>query len=61
MGTPSRTDESIHEHHSAKAFAQLAHYIFAFHDSTFECVAADVEITVHPADKALTLTAKIAP
>jgi hypothetical protein len=52
---------SVHEHHSAEAFAQLAHYVFAFHDSTFECIAAHVDITVHPADSALTLTVQIAP
>jgi hypothetical protein len=52
---------TVHEHHSAEAFAQLAHYVFAFHDSTFECIAADVDITIHPADSALTLTVEIAP
>ena len=52
---------SVHEHHSAEAFAQLAHYVFAFHDSIFECIAADIDITVHPADSALTFTVQIAP
>ena len=52
---------SVHEHHSAEAFAQLAHYVFAFHDSTFEIIAADIDITIHPADSALTLSVQIAP
>lgn len=30
---------AVHEHHDRKAFAALRHYVFAFHDSTFECVA----------------------
>ncbi|HEX8103831.1 MAG TPA: hypothetical protein VF533_14540 [Solirubrobacteraceae bacterium] len=30
---------SVHEHHDPEAFARLRHYVFAFHDSTFECVA----------------------
>jgi hypothetical protein len=30
---------SVHEHHSPESFARLHHYVFAFHDSTFECVA----------------------
>jgi hypothetical protein len=30
---------SVHEHHSPGSFRQLHHFVFAFHDSTFECVA----------------------
>jgi hypothetical protein len=30
---------SVHEHHVPERFARLHHYVFAFHDSTFECVA----------------------
>ena len=30
---------SVHEHHDSDVFARLRHYVFAFHDSTFECVA----------------------
>jgi hypothetical protein len=29
----------VHEHHNPEGFARLNHYVFAFHDSTFECVA----------------------
>jgi hypothetical protein len=30
---------SVHRHHKPEAFDLLNHYVFAFHDSTFECVA----------------------
>lgn len=30
---------SVHEHHDPEGFTCLSHYVFAFHDSTFECVA----------------------
>jgi len=30
---------SVHEHHRPDDFRQLRHFVFAFHDSTFECVA----------------------
>jgi hypothetical protein len=30
---------SVHEQHAPERFARLRHYVFAFHDSTFECVA----------------------
>lgn len=30
---------SVHEHHSPDRFRRLRHFVFAFHDSTFECVA----------------------
>jgi hypothetical protein len=30
---------SVHPHHDREGFARLRHYVFAFHDSTFECVA----------------------
>jgi hypothetical protein len=30
---------AVHEHHSPEGFTRLRHYVFAFHDSTFECVA----------------------
>lgn len=34
---------SVHKQHSHSAFAELTHYIFTFHDSTFECVARHYE------------------
>jgi hypothetical protein len=30
---------SVHPDHEPAAFASLRHFVFAFHDSTFECVA----------------------
>lgn len=30
---------SVHPYHSHEMFDELRHFIFAFHDSTFECVA----------------------
>jgi len=31
---------SVHANHSPSQFEELRHFIFAFHDTTFECVAA---------------------
>jgi hypothetical protein len=30
---------SVHSQHNPKAYDELKHYVFAFHDSTFECIA----------------------
>jgi hypothetical protein len=38
---------SVHPYHSAKAFAKYRHYIFAFHDSTFECVAESFKMSLY--------------
>jgi hypothetical protein len=38
----------VHEFHQPERFAALTHYVLAFHDSTFECVAADFEHSLHP-------------
>ena len=35
---------SVHEKHRSGWQASLNHYIFSFHDSTFECVAAEIDI-----------------
>lgn len=35
---------SVHPRHNVKRFEALNHYIFVFHDSTFECVAQSFEI-----------------
>jgi len=29
----------VHPHHNAESFDELLHFVFAFHDSTFECIA----------------------
>lgn len=36
---------SVHEHHRPERFAELHHFIFAFHDSTFECVCREFAVT----------------
>ncbi|HMT08962.1 MAG TPA: hypothetical protein PKA82_13235 [Pyrinomonadaceae bacterium] len=36
---------SVHRYHNSERFLGHHHYIFAFHDSTFECVADGFEIT----------------
>jgi hypothetical protein len=30
---------SVHPHHSHEFFADLRHFVFTFHDTTFECIA----------------------
>src|SRR6476661_4888337 len=37
---------SVHPYHRAERFEQLHHFIFAFHDSTFECVAEGFKVEV---------------
>ncbi len=37
---------SVHPCHRSKHFAKYNHYIFAFHDSTFECIAEEFEISI---------------
>lgn len=34
----------VHPYHSAASFADLRHFVLAFHDSTFECIARGYEI-----------------
>ena len=38
---------SVHPDHNPKRFERLKHFVFAFHDSTFECVAENFTITEH--------------
>lgn len=38
---------SVHPSHDPARFARYKHYVFAFHDSTFECVAEDFKVTEH--------------
>jgi len=38
---------SVHRHHKPDRFARFKHYVFAFHDSVFECVAEGFEVSVH--------------
>jgi hypothetical protein len=36
----------VHPRHDAARFAELRHFIFTFHDKTFECVAKGVSVVV---------------
>jgi hypothetical protein len=38
---------SVHPHHRPEACEALTHYVFAFHDSTFECVARGISVSLH--------------
>jgi len=38
---------SVHPHHRSKRFAKYKHFVFAFHDSVFECVAESFDFSVH--------------
>ena len=37
---------SVHRGHKPERFADLHHYIFAFHDSMFECVADGFSVSI---------------
>jgi hypothetical protein len=37
---------SVHPQHNPKAYDDLKHYVFAFHDSTFECIARGFNATI---------------
>jgi hypothetical protein len=38
---------SVHPYHSPERFDGLKHFVFAFHDSTFECVAEGFTVSEH--------------
>lgn len=38
---------SVHPYHRPERFAKFKHYVFAFHDSTFECVAESFGVSLH--------------
>ena len=38
---------SVHPYHKPEHFQKYKHFIFAFHDSTFECIAECFNISVH--------------
>ena len=38
---------SVHPAHRPEFFAPFRHFIFVFHDSTFECIARSFEVSVH--------------
>jgi hypothetical protein len=38
---------SVHPYHRPECFASYKHYIFSFHDTTFECVAEGFTLSEH--------------
>ncbi len=38
---------SVHPYHRPERYAALKHFVFAFHDSTFECVADGFTLSLH--------------
>ncbi|HEX6368284.1 MAG TPA: hypothetical protein VF006_05095 [Longimicrobium sp.] len=38
---------SVHPNHRPGMFWKLTHYVFTFHDSTFECVAGGFTVSLH--------------
>ena len=38
---------AVHPYHRPERFASYRHFIFAFHDTTFECIAEAFSITIH--------------
>jgi hypothetical protein len=38
---------AVHPRHSPELFSDCRHFVFAFHDSTFECVARDFTVTIY--------------
>jgi hypothetical protein len=38
---------SVHPSHQPEFFAPFRHFIFVFHDSTFECIARGFEVSIH--------------
>ncbi len=37
---------SVHPHHTPERFAKHKHFIFTFHDSTFECIAESFSLSI---------------
>lgn len=37
---------SVHPHHRSERYAKLRHFVLAFHDSTFECVAMSYDFVL---------------
>lgn len=38
---------SVHPYHRPESFSRYRHFVFAFHDTTFECIAESFTVTVH--------------
>jgi len=49
---------SMHEYHRPERFAVYHHFVFAFHDTTFECVAESFSFSVHTGSVAQVLQSR---
>jgi hypothetical protein len=49
------TINSVHAQHRAERFQRLRHFIFAFHDSMFECAAEGFEVSLDSGGHTTTL------
>jgi len=38
---------SVHPYHKAERFAGYKHFVFSFHDTTFECIARGFDVSLH--------------
>ena len=38
---------AVHPYHRPERFADYRHFVFAFHDTTFECIAEGFSVSVH--------------
>jgi hypothetical protein len=38
---------AVHPYHRPEFFGDYHHFVFAFHDSTFECISESFSVTVH--------------
>jgi hypothetical protein len=52
---------AVHPRHRPERFAALTHYVFTFHDSTFECLAHGFQSETSGDDHAVTLSVRISP
>jgi hypothetical protein len=39
--------DAVHQSHDPALWRTLTHYLFGFHDSTFECIAQSFKVEVH--------------
>jgi len=38
---------AVHPYHRPERFAKYKHFVFAFHDSVFQCIAESFELSIH--------------
>lgn len=50
-----------HPRHDPARYSRLRHFVFTFHDSTFECVALDFELAIEDGDPVSILRNSISP